>query len=359
MPGSGEGRPHRSCPSFGRARRLTLGLWLLGCFAGAFGVASPARGAGPNRPRVHVVQSGQKLGSIAKRYGVSVEAVCEVNNIRPTDRLHVGERLIIPGSEETRGERRTAPPPGPLPAAREHRVYPGQTLAKIAKRYRVSVEELCAQNDLDCTRPLKPGALLTIPGNPGSEPSHPPNQGTEGSRTDTSWVRYLSRPRKRGFLTLVGFEESWRGPVMGRGGHLLPRAREGISRVMGATGSRPRADGRLCQLIAKVSDAFGGRPLRVVSGFRLESYSASSHHRRSEALDFAIPGVPNHALRDYLLSLGSVGVGYYPNSSFVHLDVRARHTYWVDYSGPGEPPRYRRDQPAESDHPGDPGPEDE
>jgi LysM repeat protein len=295
---------------------------------------------------------------------VTIEALCEVNNIRPTDRLRVGGRLIIPGNDETRsagaGERRAVPTPaGAPPVAREHRVYPGQTLAKIAKRYHVSVEELCAQNGLDCTRPLKPGTLLTIPGRPGSEPSHPTSQGAEGSRTGTTWARYLNRPHKRGFVTLVGFEESWHGPVMGRGGQVLPRAREGISRVMGATGSRPRADSRLCRLIAKVSDAFGGRPLHVVSGFRLESYSASSHHRRSEALDFTIPGVPNHALRDYLVSLGSVGVGYYPNSSFVHLDVRARHTYWVDYSGPGEPPRYRRDQPKESDQPGESAPGDE
>jgi LysM repeat protein len=309
-----------------------------------------------------VVHGGQKLGGIAKRYGVTVEALCEVNNIRPTDRLRVGERLIIPGSDEARAsgtsERRAAPAPTQgTPGTREHRVYPGQTLAKIAKRYHVSVEQLCAQNDLDCSRPLRPGALLTIPGAPGSEPSHPRSPGGEVSRSEAeegrpraAWARYLERPRRRGFVTLTGFQESWHGPVVGRGSRVLPRAREGISRVMGAIGSRPRADARLCQLIAKVSDAFGGRPLRVVSGFRLESYSASSHHRRSEALDFSILGVPNHALRDYLLRLGNVGVGYYPNSSFVHLDVRARHTYWVDYSGPGEPPRYR-DEPEESDQP--------
>jgi LysM repeat protein len=293
---------------------------------------------------------------------VTVEALCEVNNIRPTDRLRVGERLIIPGSDEARasgtGERRVAATPAEgSPGTREHRVYPGQTLAKIAKRYHVTVEQLCAQNDLDCSRPLRPGTLLAIPGGTGPEPSQSTSQGAGVSRSDTAegrpratWARYLNRPRKRGFVTLIGFEESWHGPVVGRGGRVLPRAREGISRVMGATGSRPRADARLCQLIAKVSDAFGGRPLRVVSGFRPESYSASSHHRRSEALDFAILGVPNHALRDYLLRLGNVGVGYYPNSSFVHLDVRARHTHWVDYSGPGEPPR-DRDEPEESDQP--------
>jgi len=36
-----------------------------------------------------------------------------------------------------------------------------------------------------------------------------------------------------------------------------------------------------------------------------------------------------------------VGVGYYPNSSFVHLDVRKDHSaFWIDYSGPGERAMY-------------------
>jgi len=31
-----------------------------------------------------------------------------------------------------------------------------------------------------------------------------------------------------------------------------------------------------------------------------------------------------------------VGVGYYPNSVFIHLDSRDRDGYWIDYSRPGE-----------------------
>jgi hypothetical protein len=49
--------------------------------------------------------------------------------------------------------------------------------------------------------------------------------------------------------------------------------------------------------------------------------------------------VPNAALRDYLRTLPNVGVGYYPNSTHVHLDVREASAYWVDEAGPGEPPR--------------------
>jgi hypothetical protein len=45
-------------------------------------------------------------------------------------------------------------------------------------------------------------------------------------------------------------------------------------------------------------------------------------------------------LRDYCRTLKNVGVGYYPNSTFVHLDVRTTPAFWIDYSKPGEPPRY-------------------
>jgi hypothetical protein len=45
-----------------------------------------------------------------------------------------------------------------------------------------------------------------------------------------------------------------------------------------------------------------------------------------------------------------VGVGYYPNSSFVHLDVRETNTYWVDYAGPGEAPRKTNRRSHDHDH---------
>ena len=52
----------------------------------------------------------------------------------------------------------------------------------------------------------------------------------------------------------------------------------------------------------------------------------------------------NTELRDFLRSaFQRIGVGYYPNSDFVHLDVRARvSAFWIDYSGPGERAKYSR-----------------
>ena len=109
------------------------------------------------------------------------------------------------------------------------------------------------------------------------------------------------------------------------------------------TGATHAPDPRLLLLMGQVSNHFGSRRVEVISGFRPYSptqYTAHSNHNIGHALDFRVVGVPNEVLRDYCKTLKNVGVGYYPNSTFVHLDVRDTPATWVDYSKPGEPPRY-------------------
>jgi formylglycine-generating enzyme required for sulfatase activity len=47
-------------------------------------------------PDVYVVQAGDTLGAIAKQYGITVEALQEVNAISDPTRLQIGQKLIIP-----------------------------------------------------------------------------------------------------------------------------------------------------------------------------------------------------------------------------------------------------------------------
>jgi hypothetical protein len=53
-------------------------------------------------------------------------------------------------------------------------------------------------------------------------------------------------------------------------------------------------------------------------------------------MDFRIPGVPLTELRDYCQHFEHAGVGYYPRSQFVHLDVRVQSARWTDWSLPGQ-----------------------
>jgi uncharacterized protein YcbK (DUF882 family) len=101
---------------------------------------------------------------------------------------------------------------------------------------------------------------------------------------------------------------------------------------------------RLLRLLYQTGRHYPGKRLEVVSGYRSPSVAKNPHspHMKGLACDFRVAGVKNTELRDYLRgNLQKVGVGYYPNSSFVHLDVRKdRSAFWIDYSGPGERAMY-------------------
>lgn len=97
-----------------------------------------------------------------------------------------------------------------------------------------------------------------------------------------------------------------------------------------------------------------GRPVRVsvVSGYR--PASQGSQHAHGRAMDIRVEGVENEELVAFCKSIPDTGCGYYPNSSFVHVDVRdagAGHVSWIDASGPGETPRYVTEWPLKDAKP--------
>src|SRR6185436_1881970 len=115
-------------------------------------------------------------------------------------------------------------------------------------------------------------------------------------------------------------------------------------------GATHTVDPRLVTLLGMLSDHFGGRDIMVVSGFRpftTRQFTPHSNHNIGRAIDFAVRGVPNETVRDFCRQFRNVGVGYYPNSSFVHLDVRATNAFWIDYAGPGQASRYHRAESKE------------
>ncbi len=106
-----------------------------------------------------------------------------------------------------------------------------------------------------------------------------------------------------------------------------------------------RIDERLAMRIQTLVDHFAkpGFPVKlsVVSGYRPSS--VGSMHATGRAIDFRIEGAKNEDVVAFCKTLTDTGCGFYPNSSFVHLDVRdpgAGHVSWIDASGPGETPRY-------------------
>ncbi len=100
-----------------------------------------------------------------------------------------------------------------------------------------------------------------------------------------------------------------------------------------------RLDPGLLVRLERISKRFPGKDIEIVSGHRPDARTSSRHHH-GRALDLRVAGVSRETLRDFLRTFPETGVGYYPNSVFVHMDVREDKGYWVDRSGPGEAPDY-------------------
>jgi len=91
---------------------------------------------------------------------------------------------------------------------------------------------------------------------------------------------------------------------------------------------------RLLDLVYRAMRHFDAPLVHLISGYRADR--AGSRHTQGRAIDMVIPGVSNEELAAYVRQFGFVGVGVYPKSGFVHLDVRDTSFFWVDNSLPNE-----------------------
>jgi hypothetical protein len=90
----------------------------------------------------------------------------------------------------------------------------------------------------------------------------------------------------------------------------------------------------LLDLVYRAMRHFHAPLVHVISGYRADR--AGSRHTQGRAIDMVLPGVSNEQLAAYLRGFAFVGVGVYPKSGFVHLDVRDASFYWIDDSLPDE-----------------------
>ncbi len=112
--------------------------------------------------RQHVVQSGETLFEIAQQYGMTVDALAQVNNLANPNVIVVGTSLKIPAVSSS--ATRAATIPSNSQDVTLHLVAPGETLGGIAKQYNVSLSALSNANSIANPNVIEVGDLLRIPG---------------------------------------------------------------------------------------------------------------------------------------------------------------------------------------------------
>jgi LysM repeat protein len=119
-----------------------------------FAVNTVAAQAEPPRsgPIIHVVQWGETLITIARHYGTTVESIVQANNLRDSNHIYAGQRLVIPSGT------------GTLPGGTYYTVKPGDNLTLIAARFGTTVSAIVQANNLYNPSFIYAGQVLFIPG---------------------------------------------------------------------------------------------------------------------------------------------------------------------------------------------------
>ena len=119
---------------------------------------------------VHIVRSGENLGSIAKKYRISVNQLKTWNNLKGTT-IYPGQKLIVYSSGAPMAQSGNSSPVERSTEQRIHVVKSGENLSLIAKKYKCSVTDLKTWNNLKSTT-LSIGQKLKV---------YPPLESTSGS----------------------------------------------------------------------------------------------------------------------------------------------------------------------------------
>lgn len=119
---------------------------------------------------IHKVRSGETLGSIARRYHVTVNQIKNWNNLRTTN-IRVGQRLVIQGkggantSKASSAASSSTHTPQAKTSASGYSTYTvrkGDTLYEIARKTGTTVNELYELNSLNKYSKIYPGMVIRI-----------------------------------------------------------------------------------------------------------------------------------------------------------------------------------------------------
>ena len=114
------------------------------------------------------VKAGDSLTKLARRYGLSVTQLAQLNGISPLRWLYSGQQLRLPVSPTSV---QASGPAAPVSAAgrinleefQRYTVQPGDTLTRLAQQHGISLSRLMSINGLSLARWLYVGQVLLVP----------------------------------------------------------------------------------------------------------------------------------------------------------------------------------------------------
>lgn len=163
-----------------RTFRLALALTSIGLSSLTVTVVATPALAAPASASTYTVVSGDTLYGIARKLGVSLNALLAANGMSATSTIHPGTVLTVPAGATapaaTSGATGSTGTTGGA-AATTHTIVAGDTISGIARRYGLKYGAILKANTITLDSVLVPGRTLIIPagGTPVVSPTPAPS----------------------------------------------------------------------------------------------------------------------------------------------------------------------------------------
>jgi uncharacterized protein YcbK (DUF882 family) len=134
----------------------------------------------------------------------------------------------------------------------------------------------------------------------------------------------------------------WFKGIYAIGNHYVPEALQTLKKLLRdwRTDIQHHIHPRLYDMLYRLRHHFRtNKPFHLICGYRSKSSNEFLRHTRTgvaknslhmsgKAIDISLEGIRLSSLRDAARALRAGGVGYYPASGFIHMDVRDKVVWW-------------------------------
>ncbi|MGB2739477.1 MAG: LysM peptidoglycan-binding domain-containing protein [Cognaticolwellia sp.] len=114
--------------------------------------------------RIHIVKSGDTLWDISRAYRVSTRSIAKWNGMAPRDTIKPGQKLVIWQKTTVKQLSSNTLTPSEQAIMRNinYRVRKGDSFARIADKFNVSITDIERWNSLNRKKYLQPGQMLKL-----------------------------------------------------------------------------------------------------------------------------------------------------------------------------------------------------
>lgn len=134
----------------------------------------------------------------------------------------------------------------------------------------------------------------------------------------------------------------WFKDIFWENGHYIPEQLEALNYFLRdpSNGKTTIIEPRLLNLMNSIQKTVNEKkPFEIISGYRSKEFNdqlrkkgkgvaQNSKHIEGKAVDIRMSGVQLIKLRDAAKKQRAGGVGFYPKSNFIHIDIRKDCVYW-------------------------------